>query len=317
MKIYILRNGINHGPYPPDTVKNYLLEGSLVPQDLSWAPGNDKEWKPLSESFPELVQVILPERLLTEEIVEKFLHDPSVELNQYKEIEELAAYKLLNYNGDLDLDGLEAISDPVAEYLSTHSGGSLHLCGLEELSDDAAESFSKHDGELYLDGVIKLGPQAQEFLASREEYLSMDSFMDIADSSSESVEVRECERVTTWFARTAVSLEVSYFRQLVEDPYEGEDEEDFLRWLTDRFSHCHGDWGNIDTRPTLLQKINDEDISWYIEEALDQLFGDSKNELEEYSCSAEKFCDNWFEIGEINSSYRKQGGFNARYDTMS
>ena len=107
----------------------------------------------------------------------------------------------------------------------------------------------------------------------------MDSFMDIADSSSESVEVRECERVTTWFARTAVSLEVSYFRQLVEDPYEGEDEEDFLRWLTDRFSHCHGDWGNIDIRPTLLQKINDEDISWYIEEALDQLFGDSKNEL--------------------------------------
>ena len=89
------------------------------------------------------MQVILPERLLTEEIVEKFLHDPSVELNQYKEIEELAAYKLLNYNGDLDLDGLEAISDPVAEYLSTQSGGSLHLCGLEELSDDAAESFSK------------------------------------------------------------------------------------------------------------------------------------------------------------------------------
>ena len=131
MKIYILRNGINHGPYPPDTVKKYLLEGSLVPEDLSWASGNDKEWKPLSESFPELVQVILPERLLTEEIVEKFLHDPSVELNQYKEIEELAAYKLLNYNGDLDLDGLEAISDPVAEYLSPRAADRYIFAGLK------------------------------------------------------------------------------------------------------------------------------------------------------------------------------------------
>ena len=188
---------------------------------------------------------------------------------------------------ELDLDGLEAISDPVAEYLSTHFGGSLHLCGLEELSDDAAESFSKHDGELYLDGVIKLGPQAQEFLASREEYLSMDSFMDIADSSSESVEVHVKESPHGLRVRLSLLKSVT-LRQLVEDPYEGEDEEDFLRWLTDRFSHCHGDWGNIDTRPTLLQKINDEDISWYIEEALDQLFGDEKNVLEEYSCSRRK-----------------------------
>jgi hypothetical protein len=37
--------------------------------------------------------------------------------------------------------------------------------------------------------------------------------------------------------------------------------------------------------------------------------------MTEYSNSAWKYADIWFEIGEANEEYRKTGGFDARHDT--
>jgi hypothetical protein len=51
MEIYISINGQNHGPYPIDEVKSYVMRGDVKLTDLAWRNGCS-EWVPLN-NFPE------------------------------------------------------------------------------------------------------------------------------------------------------------------------------------------------------------------------------------------------------------------------
>lgn len=329
MKIYIARFGQTYGPYPLDLVSRYLKEGSLSPDDHARAQGMGDEWEPLREVLSRIPGLALedeiPDNLLTEAIAKDFLDDPgSVNLSDFEEIEELAAWRLADYEDHLNLDGLKDLGDPASEYLSNHKGGALSLDGLTRLSDESAESFSKHEGELYLNGVEELSKDAQQHLARHEDEIILNSFsFDEEEEDDESgmrkvVEIRECEKYTAWLARRAITIEVDLFRRLKEDPFTGEDESDFLEWILEWIEHGSYSYDDdVSVNKTLAEKCGYEsDPEDRIREILEELFGDDKPELEEYSNSTEKYQDNWWEIGESDESYRKTGGFNSSHDTL-
>ena len=326
MKIYIARFGKRYGPYPLDLVSLHLKKGSVFPDDHAWVQGMSEEWEPLREVLSRIpgmeLEDEIPDNLLTEAIARDFLNDPdSVNLSDFEEIEELAAWRLSRYEGPLSLDGLTDLGDPAAEYLSNHQGEYLSLDGLTCLSDESAESFSKHDGELYLNGVEELSKAAQQHLARHEGEMLLGSFsFDDDEEYDESgmrrvVEIRECEKYTIWLARPSISVEVDLFRRLEEDPFTGDDESDFIYWILSRFMHgwCDND---LSVNKTLAEKSGYEsDPEARIREILEELFGEDKSDLEEFAHSAEKYQDNWWEIGESDESYGKTGGFNPNHST--
>jgi hypothetical protein len=82
---------------------------------------------------------------LTKKIAEQFLADnKSVDLRQYKSIDDTAAKSLCNHRSLVGLNGLT------------------------ELSDAAAKSLGKHEGDLYLNGLTKLSDSAARGLAHKQ-----------------------------------------------------------------------------------------------------------------------------------------------------
>lgn len=81
-------------------------------------------------------------QILTKEIAEQYLKDPSFYLGEYTSIDDGAAHFLAQPKGDLRLDGLTSLSDVAAKALGQHKG-SLGLKGLKSLSVAAATSLAK------------------------------------------------------------------------------------------------------------------------------------------------------------------------------
>ena len=81
-------------------------------------------------------------QILTKEIAEQYLKDPSFYLGHYTSIDDSAAEFLAQPKGDLRLDGLTSLSDVAAKALGQHKG-SLGLKGLKSLSVAAATSLAK------------------------------------------------------------------------------------------------------------------------------------------------------------------------------
>ncbi len=52
-KIFVLINNQKYGPYPKETIVNFLKEGRLSPETLCWYEGLSG-WIPLKTAFPEL-----------------------------------------------------------------------------------------------------------------------------------------------------------------------------------------------------------------------------------------------------------------------
>ena len=117
--------------------------------------------------------------------------------------------------------------------------------------------------------------------------------------------VRKVERRTIWEASKPVSLKPECFTKLKVFPYVGniDNEEEFLSYLQDLYWE---DWYSVcDELETMGMQGESAEIS--------NLF---EGDLSKYSDTSEKGEDSWFEIGEIDHSYTKLGGFNPRVDTM-
>lgn len=115
----------------------------------------------------------------------------------------------------------------------------------------------------------------------------------------EKFQIRKCQKYTIWESTEVATIDPEKFRNL-SIPFEGETEEDFINYISD--------------------------IAYDVYEILDELDGDTAKELDkmfdylewtEYSNSAYKFEDSWFEIGEADEGYTKTGGFNSRFDTLN
>ncbi len=52
-KIFVLINNQKYGPYPEETIVNFLKEGRLNPETLCWYEGLSG-WIPLKTAFPQL-----------------------------------------------------------------------------------------------------------------------------------------------------------------------------------------------------------------------------------------------------------------------
>ena len=105
------------------------------------------------------------------------------------------------------------------------------------------------------------------------------------------LQVRKCQMWTSYEASGIANLDTDKFKTL-SIPFEGETEEDFLRYLSSN-------------RYELQEEICNE----LDEETLNQLNQIWDPEWKEYFCSTWKGEESWLESGKENPQFRKTGGF--------
>jgi hypothetical protein len=109
--------------------------------------------------------------------------------------------------------------------------------------------------------------------------------------------IRKVEQVTIWEATKPIELNVKSFKKIKSNPYKGSSEEDFLNYINS-------------LRHDLPQELEDIDYDAY--DKLNDLFGGEMPQ-KMYTSSAENEENSWLEIGEVDDSYTKSGGFNSSY----
>jgi hypothetical protein len=112
-------------------------------------------------------------------------------------------------------------------------------------------------------------------------------------------QVRKVEKVTVWEATEPIDLDPELFKNLTDNSYKGYSEEDFLNYI-------HS------LRFELPQEL--ENIDYDTFRKLTDLFnGDLEQKI--YYSTAEKEENSWLEIGTVDPSCTKHGGFNSSYST--
>lgn len=109
--------------------------------------------------------------------------------------------------------------------------------------------------------------------------------------------IRKRENVTLYLASEPVTLDDKAFRNLEENPYTGNSEEEFLKYIA-----------NLDLYEGAPSDLGEK---WASE--LEKLSFDV--EMKEFGSSAEKYGDIWFESGKIDKEYTRYGGFNVIHST--
>lgn len=113
----------------------------------------------------------------------------------------------------------------------------------------------------------------------------------------EKVYVRQAERYTIWEATEPVEVNVEKLRKC-EPPFEGENEQDLLEYLSDNV------WDNEDWADENAEAYGaDEAYELTLVEAYD---------TEVYSDTREKYGQLWIDVGVPNEEYRKMGGFEVK-----
>jgi|TARA_B110000977_G_scaffold149359_1_gene189323 hypothetical protein len=118
-----------------------------------------------------------------------------------------------------------------------------------------------------------------------------------------SYQIRKVERYTNWEATQAVDIDPNDFKDLATSPYEGDSEQDFVEYIQELY---HEDWYEVCEELESLDRLTSAD-------ALSTIF---EGEMEIYSSSTEKEERSWIELGEIDESYSKYGGFNQSASTL-
>jgi hypothetical protein len=113
-------------------------------------------------------------------------------------------------------------------------------------------------------------------------------------------QIRKCVTYTIIEGSEVVDLDPKDFKNLEDNPYTGETEQDFVNYISEFISTCQYDGFPSDLKDSVadeLEKLG-ENIKYT-----------------EYSNSAHKGEDSWFELGKVDESYRRTGGFDSRFDT--
>jgi hypothetical protein len=110
-------------------------------------------------------------------------------------------------------------------------------------------------------------------------------------------QIRKRENVTVYLASEVATLDDEVFKNLEVNPYTGNSEEEFLKYISDLDM-----WDlpfDLDTdQMTELEKLHPDYV-----------------EMTEFANSAEKGCNSWFESGEVNEQYRRYGNFNVNFSS--
>jgi hypothetical protein len=105
-------------------------------------------------------------------------------------------------------------------------------------------------------------------------------------------QIRKCEKITIWRNTQVVEFDPEDFRNYEDCPYTGNSEKEFLEYIN-QFKHDLPE----NELFTPLYEIQDSP------------------EWNEYDSSVYSGEESWLEIGEINESNHKAGGFDSRHDT--
>ena len=105
--------------------------------------------------------------------------------------------------------------------------------------------------------------------------------------------IRKRENMEVYMTSEIVELDPNDFRNLEENPYTGDSQEEFLKYID-----------------SLNLQYNDppEELDWDIQEDLKKL-GENLS-WTEFGNSAEQGANTWLELGEEDAAYRRTGGFN-------
>ena len=109
-------------------------------------------------------------------------------------------------------------------------------------------------------------------------------------------QIRKCERVTINYCSGVANLEPEKFKK-ISIPFEGETEEEFLNYISQNTWEFGDIWDEFD------------------EETQNQLDVLLEPEMTEYANSAWKGEDSWHELGRVDESCTKTGGFEVNNST--
>lgn len=110
------------------------------------------------------------------------------------------------------------------------------------------------------------------------------------------MQIRKCERVTSYSTTEVANLNPDDFRKL-SVPFEGESDEEFLEYLEENRDEIEENYEELD------------------EETLNELNKLWEPEWTEYSNSAWNGEDSWLESGEVNAEHTKTGDFEVMSST--
>jgi hypothetical protein len=109
-------------------------------------------------------------------------------------------------------------------------------------------------------------------------------------------QIRKCERVTINYCSGVANLEPEKFKK-ISIPFEGETEEEFLNYISQNTWEFGDIWNEFD------------------EETQNQLDVLLEPEMTEYANSSWKGEDSWHELGRVDESWTKTGGFEVNNST--
>lgn len=119
------------------------------------------------------------------------------------------------------------------------------------------------------------------------------------------VSLRRCEKYTNWEATEAFEFNPEDFRSLEKSfqPYEGETNEEFADYIDE-----------------LLTEVYVYDVCEELDElglysAAEMLSSLAEGEMKVYSSTTDKYSEEWIDMGVVDESYTKTGGFKINYST--
>lgn len=115
-------------------------------------------------------------------------------------------------------------------------------------------------------------------------------------------QIRKVEEITIWQATEVAELDPEAFKNLEENPYTGNSEEEFLNYIQEFINTCRWDGFPNDLDPDATDELDKlvENVQWT-----------------QYANSCEKGETSWYQSGEKNEEYRKTGGFKINFDVAN
>jgi hypothetical protein len=115
-------------------------------------------------------------------------------------------------------------------------------------------------------------------------------------------QIRKIEQITMWQATEVAEVDPEAFKNLEENPYTGNSEEEFLTYIQEFINTCR-----YDGFPSDL----DDEVATELDKMIENL------NWTEYANSCENGETSWYQIGEKDEKYRKTGGFKINFDVAN